>query len=80
MRVVSLDKTCSVPFEYAIFMVEDNNIVAVLVDSPFHRLMATYSTHELAMAVFAELHVRYVEERKYYHFPEEDLICADLLR
>lgn len=59
MRVISQDGRISVPFDYTILMVEENNVLAVTTDSPFHRLMARYDTPEHAMSVFSEMHRRY---------------------
>ena len=58
MRVISQNGRISVPFDYTIFMVEENNVLAVTTDSPFHRLMASYDTPEKALDAFREMHRR----------------------
>lgn len=68
MRVISQDGCVSVPFDYAIIMVDDNQVVAVTVDSPFNRLMATYRDHEEAMGAMKEMHRRYEQEYVTFRF------------
>lgn len=68
MRVISMNGEISLPFDYCIMMVEDNNILATTVDAPFHRLMATYSTHGEAMKAFNDMHNHYRLEYASYQF------------
>lgn len=68
MRVISQDGRISVPFDYTIFMVEENNVLAVTTDSPFHRLMATYDTPEKALSAFGDMHYHYRHDYEMFQF------------
>ena len=48
-RIVSQDGRISMPADFTIIYIEDCTIMATTVDSPIGKLMATYSSEELAM-------------------------------
>lgn len=68
MRVISQDGMFSVPFDYTILMVEDCNILASTVDSPFNRIMAKYDTPEEALSAFRDMHRDYIDEYDLFQF------------
>lgn len=74
-RVISQDQRISMPADYTIFYVEDCTIMATTVDSPFGKLMATYSSEELAMKAFNRMNVCLINGNG-YRFPSEKLLCA----
>ena len=70
MRVISQDGCVSVPMDYAIIMVNENQVVAVTVDRPFNRLMATYQSHEEALAAMGDMHHHYKCNYTTFRFEE----------
>lgn len=74
-RIISQDGRISMPAEYTIIYVEDCTIMATTVDSPFGKLMATYSSEELAMKAFNRMNVC-LTNGKGYRFISEKLLCA----
>lgn len=68
MRVISQDGRISVPFDHTTFIVEENTVLAVAIDSPFHRLMATYATPEEALSAFRDMHRNYIDEYDLFQF------------
>lgn len=78
MYILSMNGDALVPLDYAIIMVTDNNIVAVTADSPLDRLMAAYSSHEVAMMAMRKLLNHMPPSYSgVFKFPTEEELCAD---
>lgn len=78
MFILSMNGEVLIPLNYAIVMIENDNIVAVTIDSPFHRLMAIYSSHEVAMMAMRELLNHMPPSYSgVFKFPTEEELCAD---
>ena len=78
MRVISQDWKINCPYDYTIFMVDGNNVVAMMVDSPFPRVMATYSSEEIAAEAMKRLNRHWEPiHGSIFVFPSEEKLCAD---
>ena len=74
-RVISQDWRISMPANYTIFYVEDCTIMATTIDSPFGKLMATYSSEERAKDIFVKMNDA-LESGQGYKFPVEMQSCV----
>ena len=75
-RIVSQDGHINMPADYTVVYVEDCTVMAVTVDSPFGKLMATYSSGELAEKAFRRMGIC-LSLGKGFTFPTEEMLCAD---
>lgn len=76
MRLISQDCKMSFPYEYTVVMQEENTILAFTVESPFHRVIAEYSSAENARKALIALNRVCVSDKKYYRMPTEEELCA----
>ena len=76
MRLISQDCKVNFPYEYTVVMREENTILAFTVESPFHRIIAQYSSEEVAKAAMRDLNKQKVEYCTWYRMPTEDELCA----
>lgn len=74
-RVISQDRRLSMPYEYSVIWVQDCTIMAITVDSPFNRLLATYSSEEMALKAMNRM-TNALACGDFYKFPTEEQLCA----
>lgn len=74
-RIVSQDGRISMPADFTIVYIEDCTIMATTVDSPFGKLMATYSSEDLARKAIDGMHLC-LEDGVGCKFPSEEKLCA----
>lgn len=77
MRIISQDGRISMPADFTIVYVEDCTVMASTVDSPFGKLIATYSNEDLTMKVFAKMNVALSVGEGNFRFPSEMKLCAN---
>ena len=78
MRLISQDEKMCFPYDYTVVYQEENHIVAFTVESPFNRIVATYSTERLAEEAMRDLIRANSNTRAWYRFPSEKELCAKL--
>lgn len=76
MRLISQDGEMNFPYEYTVVMREENTILAFTVESPFHRLIATYSSAEIAKMAMCKLNNHDMRHCTCYRMPTEEELCA----
>ena len=75
MRIISQDGRISFPAEYTVVYVEsDGAVMATTVDSPFGKLLASYSSESLAIKAVNRMNNTISDSN--YRFPTEKMLCA----
>lgn len=77
MRLISQDGKMNFPYEYTVVNRDENVILAFTVWSPFHMVIAKYSTETLARKAMRELNRLNENAVAWHRMPEEEEICAD---